>query len=113
MKKTPFSLVFLSVIITAVTASIAFYEGRQSVWIMEFKTYQINLVVGKTIPVSGDIYEFMKARYYYLANKIPKSYVEGSHDYGTVSNLNVSSIGKGPTTPSEEYRKFQELKGVR
>jgi hypothetical protein len=92
--------------------------GRNSVLIGEFKTCGGNLTYlthfNKGAP-SEELKDFMKARYYYLANRIPRCYLEGAAiDYGQVStNTNAGvSIGKGPTTGQEEYRLFKE-KGVR
>ena len=49
----------------------------------------------------------MKARYYYLANRIPSNWVV-YRDYGQVStNISPLIIGKGPTTAEDEYRAYK------
>jgi hypothetical protein len=90
----------------------AYMRGRTSVLITEFKVYHGNIVSLSTSQqqeVAQDLREFMKARYYYLGNRIPKSWIPISKaDHGPVNTkiTNQLVIGKGPTTPQEEYRKF-------
>ncbi len=56
-----------------------------------------------------ELKEFIKGRYYYCANKIPKSWLGSPYDYGPVStNLWNLTAEKGPTSAQEEYRKFRE-----
>jgi hypothetical protein len=93
--------------VTMAIAIVAYLQGRKAVWISEFKTYQGNMVTFDRRRYSEDLAEFMKARYYYLANRIPSSWV-AYRDYGQVStNISLLVIGKGPTTAEEEYRAYK------
>lgn len=90
---------------------LAYIRGRNDVWVAEFKTYQGDLVVVNYLDDrhSDDLKEFMKGRYYYLANKIPNSWLGSPYDYGTVStNIAHLGIGKGPTSPQHEYELFKQ-----
>jgi len=94
-------------------AVISYLKGRNDVWVAEFKTYDgdlitLNLYEGRH---SDDLREFMKGRYYYLANKIPESWLGSPYDYGVVStNVAHLGIGKGPTSPQNEYELFKQKK---
>ena len=89
----------------------AYLKGRRDVWIHEFKIYNGALVMLTNFKRSdtGELKEYLKGRYYYCANKIPASWLGSPYDYGPV-NTNVIhlSVGKGPTTANEEYRKFMQ-----
>jgi hypothetical protein len=92
----------------------AYHMGQRDVWLSEFKTYDGNLVYVNYLHTnySPELKEFLKARYYYLANRIPKSWLVGSHDYGPVAtNVSALTVGKGPTTSAVEYPKFKERLG--
>ena len=108
MKKKA-TIILLFCLLLLVTAVAAYLRGRNDVWIGEFKIYQGNLISFDQQGYSPDLKEFIKGRYYFLANKIPRGWLGSPHDYGSVStNVEHLGVGKGPTTPQEEYRKFKE-----
>ena len=80
----------------------------------EFKTYHANLValeLRANDRGTEEVKEFVKARYYYLGNRIPRNWLPLTNlDHGPVSTNALAdlTVGKGPTTASEEYRKFKE-----
>lgn len=102
----------LLVVIVAVVAIVgAYWNGRNDVLIREFKECQGNLSTLTQWETNHppELKEFVKARYYYLANQIPKKWVGNPHDYGEVStNVAHLAVFKGPTSGREEYRKFLE-----
>jgi hypothetical protein len=90
----------------------AYFKGRNDVLVNDFKTYHANLIGFDQVSPDAEFKDYLKARYYYFANRVPKDVLAGSDkDYGPVSTnaLRGLTIGKGPTTPQEEYRKFKEL----
>src|SRR6266567_821545 len=90
------------------TAIGAYWRGKRDVWIEEFKIYTGNLtgVTSFETNMPPELKEFMKGRYYYLANKLSDSSLGSPYDYGPVSNNVVRlAVGKGPTSAQEEYRK--------
>jgi hypothetical protein len=103
----PLALVLVVVLIIA-----AYLKGRNDVLISEMKTYQSNLIQLDHWQTNfpPELKEFMKGRFYYIANSVPKSWVPNV-DYGPVdTNISHLSVGKGPTTPQEEYRKYKLLR---
>ena len=94
----------------AATALCSYLKGKTDVWISEFKIYDANLNnvqhFGSNAP--PELKEFMKGRYYYLANEIPKSWLGTPYDYGLVSTNMHLAIGKGDTGPKYEYQVFKE-----
>ena len=98
-------------LVLLLVASGAYWRGRRDVWISEFKTYDAKLIRLSELETnrSPELKEFIKGRYYYCANKIPKSWLGSPYDYGPVStNLGNLTAEKGPTSAQEEYRKFKE-----
>lgn len=99
------------ILILVFTAGAAYWRGRRDVWIWEYKTYHANLLNltqwhTNEAPV---LTEFVKARYYYCANKLSDNWLGGPYDFGPMTtNWPFLVIGKGPTTGPEEYRKFKE-----
>ncbi len=54
-----------------------------------------------------ELEEYVKARYYYLANRIPKSGLGNPHDYGAVStNIQHLAVFKGPSSGQAEYLEY-------
>ena|SRR5215471_5431514 len=100
------------VCLVAVTAIVgAYFKGRQDVSIREFKQYDADMLILTRWETnhSSDLREFVKAHYYYMANRAPKSWVGRPYDYGAVStNLIHLTAFKGPTSAQEEYRLFLE-----
>ena len=77
----------------------------------EFKTYDANLTTMCSFAgvYPSELKEFLKARYYYLANYLSARRLGRPYDYGpTATNISELVVGKGPTTAQEEYRKFKE-----
>jgi len=101
-------LVLLGVVFAMVGAYV---KGRRDVLVNEFKHYDANMVDLTYWETNhpAELKEFVKARYYYLANRIPKSWVGRPHDYGAVSTNVIHLTGfKGPSSAREEYRVFLE-----
>jgi len=98
------------VLIAAVVAIVgAYIKGRNDVLIGEFKQYQANVLTLTHWETNQppELKEFVKAHYYYLANRTPKNWVGRPYDYGAVSTNVIHLTGfKGPTSAQEEYRKF-------
>lgn len=84
--------------------------GRENVWIEEYKIYDGDLIQVQHFETNlpPELGEFMKGRYYYLANKVPKSWLGAPYDYGQVSTNMLLAVGKGDTGPRYEYRIFKE-----
>ena len=104
--------VLYCVIVLAV-GILAYKQGRDDVWVAEFKIYNGNLVGidSDNIQYSDDLKEFLKGRYYYLANKIPNGWLGSPFDYGAVgSKIKHLAVGKGPTSAQYEYQLFKEKK---
>ena len=92
---------------------VAYMKGRNDVWIAEYKIYEANLLQLKFFETNhpAELTEFMKGRYYFLANKIPRSWLGSPYDFGPVStNVAHLGVGKGPTNPQHEYELFKEQK---
>jgi hypothetical protein len=83
-------------------------RGKEDVTAEEFHTYDADLIVYtgfkeyRELPLK----EFLKARYYYFANRIPSSSLKSAYDYGSVDFKGLS-IGAGPTSPIHEYQMFK------
>jgi len=100
------------VFLVAVAAIIgAYLKGRHDVWIGEFKQYQADMLRLTYWETNHppELKEFVKAHYYYAANRTPESWVGHPYDYGAVStNLLHLTQFKGPSSAREEYRLFLE-----
>lgn len=90
--------------------AIAGRSARRSVMLEEFKVYSGNLVALESEKKSKDLEEYLKGRYYYLANRLSMDFVKGARDYGPVDTnvFKTLAVGKGPTSVTEEYRMFIE-----
>ena len=100
----------LCLLLTATTV-FSYLRGRNDVWISEFKIYDANLILVQHFEtnLAPEIKEFMKGRYYYLANKIPINWLGSPYDYGQVSNsVSHLNIGKGDTGAQYEYGLFKK-----
>ena len=106
------SVIRLLVCLVAIAAIIgAYFKGRKDVLVGEFKQYQANMLTLTQWETNHppELKEFVKAHYYYLANRTPKSWIGRPDDYGAVSTNIVHLTGfKGPTSAQEEYRLFLE-----
>jgi hypothetical protein len=97
--------------VTATVAGlIGYVQGRKAVLTAEFTTYAADLVTYYSEPEARrvELEAFLKARYYYLANRVPKRYLGAPYDYGE-ADFRWLAIGKGPTTPRHEYERFKSL----
>lgn len=106
------SVIRMLVCVVVVASIVAAYlKGRHDVWIGEFKQYQANMLTLTHWETNHppELKEFVKAHYYYMANRTPKSWVGRPYDYGAVSTNIIHLTGfKGPTSAQEEYRLFLE-----
>jgi hypothetical protein len=92
-------------------AAAAYQRGKQSVWLAEYEMYQEDLIQIKYFKTNepSALTEFMKGRYYYLANRISSRDLGNPYDFGPVdTNISHIGVGKGPTTPQHEYDLFKE-----
>jgi len=89
----------------------AYIKGRNDVWISEFKIYESNLIMIQNFDTNlpPELKEFMKGRYYYLGNRVPRVWLGIPYDYGLpMTNSSHLIIGKGDTGPQYEYRVFHK-----
>ena len=87
----------------------AYLRGRNDVWLTEFKECEANMLTITRWETNHppELNEYVKARYYHLANKIPKSWLGNPHDYGAVStNIQHLAVFKGPSSGQAEYLEF-------
>lgn len=103
--------IVLAAILTAVVGGVAYKKGLEAVILSDFKVYYGDLVALQTLKSSDAavLGEFLKARYYYLANRLPEELLPiNAPDLGPVTNEIVSSlsIGKGPTSSGIEYSNY-------
>src|SRR6059058_1071630 len=103
-------IAFLFCLILLAVAVGAYVKGRDDVWVAEYKIYEANLIELEYFETNQPpaLNEFMKGRYYYLANKIPQSDLGSPYDFGPVSTIVAHlGVGKGPTAPQHEYELFK------
>jgi len=97
--------------ILVLTAAFAYWRGRRDVWIWEYKIYSADLIRLTEFDTNypPELKEFVKGRYYYVANKVPRGWLGSPYDYGPVAtNLSSFPVGKGDTSAQNEYRMFKE-----
>lgn len=97
------------VILFAVGLSWAYEKGRQACLIAEFKVYQSNLTMIGAEQHTDELREFLKGRYYYLANRIPSDWLPINRaDFGAPQDefLGTLSLGKEAMSPQTEYKQF-------
>lgn len=87
---------------------IGFRQGGQAVRIENWKIYDAAMTSydNDSEARSIGLRDYLKARYYYSANNIPESWLGSPRDHGPV-DFSPLPIGKGPTSPREEYRLFK------
>jgi hypothetical protein len=87
---------------------VGYHAGRNDALIEDFKTYNGDLIGYYGLPGTSkvELKDFLRARYYYFANRVPASVLGEPHDYGSV-DFNSLSIGKDVTTPTHEYELFK------
>jgi hypothetical protein len=90
---------------------LGYRKGKSEAAIENYDTYRADLISYYGFPEHRKIQlkDFLKARYYYFANRVPSTYLESPYDYGNVDFQGLT-IGKGPTTPRREYQVFKEMK---
>ena len=89
--------------------SLGYYQGRRDSSIANYKTYNIWLTsyYGYSKYNGFPLADFLKARYYYFANRIPVSAFDEHYDFGGV-DFTGPAIGGDMTTPSYEYQMFRK-----
>ena len=105
------------ILLSATIAAFAggYSRGRNAVLIAEFKVYYGNLVA-RTVPADSPLADFLKARYYYLANRIPNRELPlPVRDFGPVTNdlARALAIGKGPTRADAEYQSYRDQRLIK
>ena len=112
VKKT-FGILIICVVFVALLIC-AYSQGRNDVWILEYKKIQAdmtNLTYWQTNH-PPELKELVKAHYYFLSNRIPKSWADPKN-YGPVStNIGALTSFKGPTSAQIEYTNFLERFGL-
>ena len=107
MKKTILRFIIVAAIFAALIG--AYLRGRRDVWVNEFKTCQAHMTALTYWETNQppELREYVKARYYYLANRIPKEWLGNPKDFGDVStNVDHLATFKGPSSGHSEYRDF-------
>ena len=106
---------FVACLIALGALIIAYQRGRNDVWVTEFKVCQANMLWLTYWDTNQPpaLKEYVKARYYYLANRIPKSWLGKPCDYGAVStNVADLAVFKGPSSGQSEYFDFLKRNGL-
>ena len=109
MKKGLIPPVFCLLLV--LTAIGGYWRGRRDVRIEDFKVYRGDLIAVTSFEtnVPPELTDFLKGRYYYVANRLSKSRLGNPYDYGEIgTNRARLAIGKGPTSAQAEYRRFKE-----
>lgn len=99
--------VIASIFLSAVIG--AYLRGRNDVWKNEFKECRANMLMLTYWETNQppELKEYIKARYYYLANKVPKDFIGEPRDFGAVStNVAGLAVFKGPSSGQAEYLNF-------
>ena len=107
--KTKVIVRFLAVMIFFGAFAGAYVKGRNDVWENEFKECQANMLMLTYWETNQppELREYVKARYYYLANKVPKDFVGRPNDFGPVgTNVEGLAVFKGPSSGRAEYASF-------
>ena len=105
-----FGVVYIVSVLAAAVGGliIGFRQGGQAVRIENWTLYDAAMISYDNYPEARSIglRDYLKARYYYSANNIPESWLGSPRDYGPV-DFSWLPMGKGPTSPREEYRLFK------
>ncbi len=107
MKKTLLRILLVTLIFAALIGS--YLRGRRDVWVNEFKECQANMLTLTAWETNQppELKEYIKARYYYLGNRIPRSWLGNPKDFGDViTNIDGIAVFKGPSSGHSEYRDF-------
>lgn len=98
--------------LTALIGGIIGYRaGKSDAAIEDFNVYDGNLIGYFGFPEDRKLplADFLKARYYYFANRVPASVLGEPYDFGSV-DFKGAAIGKDLTTPKREYELFKAKK---
>lgn len=85
--------------------------GQQSVWKTAFKECHAHLQTLTQWETNRppELREYLKARYYHLANRVPKEFVGEPRDYGPVdTNVATLAVFKGPSSGQLEYAAYRQ-----
>lgn len=106
------AIVLFYIITITIAVYTAYMKGRNDVWLSEYEVAKSNILLATqfyTNECSPDLRDFLKCRYYYLANKIPAGSLDGVYDYGSIStNIDYLNVGIEMTSAQREYRLFQQ-----
>jgi hypothetical protein len=103
--------IFIGMLLGCIACFTAYTMGEkrgEHVYMREtHETYRSNLVGNKRALRSGQIrtMDFLLARYYFLANRIPENMLGPAYDFGPV-NFSGLTIGSSDTSPFHEYQIF-------
>ena len=107
MKKV---IIFVIALIVAalIGNTIGQFQGRTDASIDDFKVYNAWLISYYGFPDNRkiELQNFLKARYYYFANRVPASVLGEPYDFGDV-NFTGAAIGKDLTSAQHEYELFK------
>lgn len=87
----------------------AYFWGQEAVWKAEFKTCRAHLQTLTQWETNRppELREYLKARYYHSANRVPKDFVGQPVDYGPVgTNVATLAVFKGPSSGQTEYANY-------
>jgi hypothetical protein len=102
-------LAFIALIFTALIGYfVGEFQGRSAASVEDFKVYNAWLIGYYGFPEDRkiELQDFLKARYYYFANRVPASVLGEPYDFGGV-NFIGPGIGKDLTSPQHEYELFK------
>ena len=95
--------------LTALVGGIIGYRaGRNDAVIEDFKVYNAGLVDYYGFPEDRkiELQDFLKARYYYFANRVPANVLGEPYDFGSV-DFKGMAVSRELTTPKHEYELFK------
>jgi len=107
MKRPILRLIFAVAVIAAIIG--AYLRGQNDFLKTEYKECQAHLTELTYWETNqpAELKDYIKARYYYLANRIPKDWVGTPHDYGPIeTNIQHIAVFKGPSSGQLEYIDF-------
>jgi hypothetical protein len=101
----------ISCVAMLVGGLVGYFEGKNDVLTDDFQTYNADLVSYYAFPEAHkvELKDFLMARYYYFANRIPENRLREPYDFGSVDFRGLT-IGNGPTSPQNEYQLFKDKK---
>jgi len=95
--------------LTALVGGIIGYRaGKTDASVDDFKIYDGWLIGYYGFPEDRkiELQDFLKARYYYFANRVPANVLGEPYDFGSV-DFRGAAIGKDLTSPKHEYELFK------